>query len=135
MDTNSQEAEALRKRILEDPNTAKIAESLEVPLDEYVKQVVHFVLHPTEEPSLYIVEDADLEAMGTPAPDSEEMGRYILEAVAVAEAADKTEFVEAQKKLVQLPESPAPGTGSEQDDPKLKAEADKFRRADSGRQG
>jgi hypothetical protein len=96
----ARDPEALRKRVLENPYSEQIAQHLGVPLQEYVDQVVHYVLHPKEDPGLYIVEDEDLRAMGCEPPDPEAMGRFVEEAAALAEAAEgRTECVEAEKKL------------------------------------
>jgi hypothetical protein len=76
--------EAIRSRLLEDPNTPKLAEQLGVPLEEYVKQVMHFVQNPHEEPQLLIVNDEDLRAMGYEPPSAETLSRVLDEAVALA---------------------------------------------------
>lgn len=80
-----QSPEALRKRVLEDPHSEQIAQHLGVSLSEYVDQVVHYVLHPKEQPSLYIVEDKDLRAMGLEPPDPEAMGRFVMEATSTTQ--------------------------------------------------
>jgi hypothetical protein len=78
-----QSPEALRKRVLEDPHSEQIAQHLGVSLTEYVDRVVHYVLHPKEQPSLYIVEDKDLRAMGLEPPEPEAMGRFVMEATSL----------------------------------------------------
>ncbi len=85
----AQDPEALRKRVLEDPYSEQIAQHLGVPLQEYVEQVVHYVLRPREEPSLYIVEDRELRAMGCEPPDPEAMGRFVIEAATLAEVEER----------------------------------------------
>lgn len=124
----SQDPEVLRKKLLSDPNTAQIAKNLGVPLEAYVNQVLHFVLHPNEEPNLYVVEDEALRKMGYEPPDADAMGQYIVEAATVAQAAGpRTEFVEEKKKpLVAMPDARA-GEAPRKDDPQLKAELDKRR--------
>jgi hypothetical protein len=131
----SPESEALRKKILADPNTAKIAENLGVPLEDYVNQVLHFALHPDEEPNVYVVEDAALRQMGYEPPDAEAMGQYIVEAATLAEASSpQSGFVdEAKKKPVQLQASQG-SAAPEKEDPQLKADLDK-RIAGRGQQG
>jgi hypothetical protein len=99
--------EVIRKKVLSDPNTEQIAKRLGVPLEDYVNQVVHFVLNPNEDPNVYLVEDEDLRQMGYEPPDPEEMGRFVMnaatEAAAVADATGaKTEFVDAKKEPVKL---------------------------------
>jgi hypothetical protein len=127
--------ENVRKKVLEDPNTAQIAKKLGVTLEEYVEQVVHFVMNPKAEPSLYVVEDQDLEALGMPPPDEDEMGRYLIEAVQVANAAGATGFTDAKKKLVTLSETPAAQADEEHSDPRLKAQLEKELKAGRGRKG
>jgi hypothetical protein len=85
---------ALRKRVLADENTAELARTLGVSTDDYIDHVVHFLRHTQEEPELYVVEDPNLRAMGLERPDPEEMGRFVLEAASLAEAAEgKLELV------------------------------------------
>jgi hypothetical protein len=124
----SQDPEVLRKKILSDPNTAQIAKNLGVPLEDYVNQVLHFVLNPHEEPNLYVVEDAALRGMGYEPPDADAMGQYIIDAATVAQAAaPQSGFVdEKKKKLVELPDARA-GAAPQAEDPQLKAELDKRR--------
>lgn len=124
----SQDPEVLRKKLLSDPNTVQIAKNLGVPLEDYVKQVLHFVLHPNEEPNLYVVEDEALRAAGYEPPDADAMGQYIIDAATVAQAAEpQSGFVdEKKKKLVDLPDARA-GAAPQREDPQLKAELDKRR--------
>lgn len=103
----ARDPEALRKKILDDPNTARIAEELGVPLEEYVEQVLFYAMNPQAEPQLYVVEDADLRAMGVEPPDPDAMGKYLIEAVTLAEAHEKTEFIDSKKQLVQLSDNSA----------------------------
>ncbi|WP_257459622.1 hypothetical protein [Archangium lipolyticum] len=101
--------EAIRSRLLADPNTPKLAEQLGVPLEKYVQQVVHFVQNPQEEPQLLVVEDEDLRAMGHEPPEIESLDHLLDEAVAVADLMERTDFTPAKKPLVSLtglPETP-----------------------------
>jgi hypothetical protein len=103
--------EAIRSRLLQDPNTPKLAEQLGVPLEEYVQQVMYFVQNPHEEPQLLVVEDEDLRAMGHEPPSAEALDRILDEAVALADLTERTDFTPAKKPLVSLtglPENPAP---------------------------
>ncbi len=93
-----QDTESLRKKVLADPNTERIARNLGVPVADYVEQVVHFALHPEQEPRLYIVEDEDLRAMGLEPPDAQAMERFVTRAASIADAAEgRTEFVEERR--------------------------------------
>ncbi|MFY0577335.1 hypothetical protein ACN28S_26140 [Cystobacter fuscus] len=100
--------EALRSRLLKDPNTPKLAEQLGVPLEEYVKQVMHFVQNPHEEPQLLVVGDEDLRAMGHEPPSAEALSRILDEAVALAGLTQTTDFTPAKKPLVSLTSPPEP---------------------------
>jgi hypothetical protein len=135
----SRDPEAIRKKVLADPNTEQIAKNLGVPLEDYVNQVVHFVLHPNEDPNIYIVEDEDLRAMGLEPPNAEEMGRFVMnaatEATAIEEAkGSRTEFVEARKDPVRLqdPRAASSGETMESKDPHLKTDLEKQVRTTRG---
>ncbi|MBX5484974.1 MAG: hypothetical protein IRZ16_24415, partial [Myxococcaceae bacterium] len=62
------ELQKLAERILRDPNTAKIAEKLSVPLEEYVQMVMTFYLDPKQEPEFVTISDENLKKMGAPPP-------------------------------------------------------------------
>jgi hypothetical protein len=89
--------EALREKLLADPLSQQLAQHLGVPLTEYVDQVLHYVLHPKEAPSLYLLEDKDLRAMGLEPPDPEVMGHFLMEASTQLAAEAQTELVDAQR--------------------------------------
>lgn len=121
----------LRATLLADPTTKGIAKNLGVPLEDYVEQVLHFAANPQEEPSLYVVEDEDLRQLGYEPPDEEAMGQYLVEAVAVTDAADKTEYTAPKKKLVTLDSAPkAQPTGKT--DTRLKSDLEKQLRGKRG---
>jgi hypothetical protein len=105
-----QDVEALRKKVLSNENTAAIARNLGVSVEVYTNRVVHFLLHPQQEPEIYVVEEADLRSMGLPPPDAEELGRFVTESATAAAAGEpKTEFVTPRLALVQRREPrPAP---------------------------
>ncbi len=123
---------ALTKQVLADPNTARIAEKLGIPLEEYVQQVVYFATHPKAEPNLLVVRDADLRAMGRPPPDENEMGRYLIEAVKMGEATSKTEYSDPEKRLVTMSDLPAGKPDTRKANPRLKAELDRQLRGKRG---
>jgi hypothetical protein len=104
--------EMVRKRVLSDPNTAKIAKELNIPLEDYVTQVVYFVLHPEADPDMLLVEDQDLRAQGHTPPKQSEMLAYLKEAVAVVEASGATGFDDAKKKKVSLDGGPSKKRGT-----------------------
>jgi hypothetical protein len=133
--TAAQDPQALRQKIRDDPYSEQIAQHLGVSLQEYVDQVVHYVLHPKEDPGLYIVKDKDLRAMGLEPPDAQAMGRFVVEAAALAEAADgPTRFVDSRKAPVQLEGSRARPEGEHEPrmDPRLKEELERKRRNSRG---
>lgn len=128
--------QALRQRILDDPNTAKIAEKIGVPLEQYVADVMHFVQNPGADPSVYVVEDEDLRSKGYEPPDADAIGRYLIEAAAVASAADSTEWTDpAGKKLVDMSGPQAATQAPETTDPALKDELSKALRAGRSKKG
>jgi len=95
--------ESVKQKVLADPNTAKIAKELNIPLEQYVVQVCYFILHPDADPDVILVEDADLIKMGHTPPKESEMLAYIKEAVAVSDASgDTSGFEGAKHKKVSL---------------------------------
>jgi hypothetical protein len=102
----AQDAAALRKQVLEDPFSLRISKHLGVPLEEYVHWVVHYVLHPRDEPGFYVVEDKALSAMGLQSPEPEVMGRFVKEANARITAEEKeAERGEAPERMEPPPEA------------------------------
>jgi pyruvate/2-oxoglutarate dehydrogenase complex dihydrolipoamide acyltransferase (E2) component len=51
---------ALREKILADPNVARLAQELGVPLDEYVNQIGYYINNPGVQPALAMASDEDL---------------------------------------------------------------------------
>jgi len=125
---------AIRKALLDDPNTRGIAANLGVAVEDYVAQVVHFALHPDQEPSLYIVQDQDLLAAGQAPPDADAMGTYLLEAIGVHAAVEATEYTAPRKELVSLAQTPA-AQAPEKVDERLKEAVDRERLSERGRKG
>jgi hypothetical protein len=50
--------------------------------------VMHFLIHPREEPWLYLIEDHALRTLGLEPPHPEQMGRFVMEAAQLAETAE-----------------------------------------------
>lgn len=90
--------EAMRKQLMEDPDTQGIAQSLGVELEAYVDQVIHYVMNPGEDPELYTVPDDDLRAMGLEPPSQEDIGRHIIEGLSASP--DRTDYRAPKKKLI-----------------------------------
>ena len=84
----SQDAKALRKKVLADENTAEIARNLGISTEEYVDQVMHFLIHTREQPWLYLIEDHALRTLGLQPPRTEEMSHFVMAAAQLAETAE-----------------------------------------------
>src|SRR5437879_6176664 len=93
---------AVRKKILADPNTAKIADTLQIPLEDYVDQVVEYVLNPKKDPDLVVIKDDDLKKLGLFAPNPREMANYLDDHLEAAEVSEVTDFTPAKKPKVTL---------------------------------
>jgi hypothetical protein len=123
----------IKKKILADPNTAKIAETLGVDLQEYVEGVVHFVMNPDQKPELVVVtDDVAKERFGLTLPKEAEIIAKFNTEYELATIADKTDFQAAKAKPVQMetPESPSGERTGE--DAKLKEELKKQLRGKGG---
>lgn len=118
----------LRKKLIDDPTTEQIAKELGVTLEEYVEQVLHFAMNPEAMPDLYLVEDEDLRKMGYQPHTADEIGRYLLEYVAVASATEKTDFSEAEKKKLDLGGGAAKAEPALPKSEELQGEAEKIAR-------
>jgi len=70
-----------------------------------------------------------LRSMGEKPSTEDEVGQYLMEAIAIAKAANTstTEYAEAKKKLVEMPDTPAP-SAEKPKDPTLEADVNKSRR-------
>ncbi len=101
----TKDPEAMRKQLVEDPNTAKIAEQLKMPVEEYITLVMHYAT-TGEKPTFFMVKDEDLRKMGHEPPDKAKMEKYVVDAVATAVAHHGTAFQGEQKKPVSLGEAP-----------------------------
>lgn len=85
---------ALREKVVADPNTKRIAESLELPFEEYVEQVMKFLANPSLEPILMIVPDEELRAVGVEIPDPYKVRDYLQEYADAAEISTKSKFAD-----------------------------------------
>jgi hypothetical protein len=56
----------LRAKIRAVPETAKIATSIGIPLEEYIDMVLHFTKNPTAEPVLDVMDDEEAASKGMP---------------------------------------------------------------------
>lgn len=124
--------EAIVEKLLDDPNTPKIAEKLEMKLEDYVALVVHYVMNPNEQPMLNIVKDEDLAKQGLKPISSDEINTYMEQSLAVAEAAVGSGFSEAKKVPVSMGSLPQVQVDASQTSPELKAEIEKAMRRGRG---
>ncbi len=123
--------EALKKLLMDDPNTAKLAETLGLPLEDYLQLVVHYAT-TGEEPQFFIVSDEDLKKMGHEPPDPAKMSAYLKETVMTLAAREGTAFTAKEKKPVSLGEMPAQAPETAASNPDLKKQLDAELRAKRG---
>jgi len=121
----------LRKRVVADPNTKVIADSLKLPFEEYVEQVMHFLAHPAAEPQIQIMSDAELEASGVKVPKIEDMKKYFDERLEAAQITTKSKFADpnSQRERVTgaIPTEPAATAKPEEVRNDLKADLERER--------
>jgi hypothetical protein len=116
---------ALKKRLMADPATIEIAKTIKTPLAEYVDQVVHFMMNPQADAQVTVLTDAELKEKGLTAPDNDAMGKYLIEAVAVSNAANSTGFADKKAEKLSLTGQVAATEPTEKTDPALKEALDK----------
>lgn len=56
--------EMARQSLRDDPNTAKIAETMGLEVELYIDKVLEYALNPQKKPQLEIMDDADAREMG-----------------------------------------------------------------------
>jgi hypothetical protein len=76
----------LRAKILSDPNVAKMAETLQVPLEEFVNQVGYYLNNPGVEPAFLVVSDENLKKMGVEPPTEAALEANVRQTVAALNA-------------------------------------------------
>ena len=93
-----------RAKILSDPNVAKMAAELEMPLDEFVNTVGYYLNNPGVEPAFAVVSDADLKKMGIEAPSAEAIEASVRASVKAIEAGQQPSgFDKTKKNTVEMP--------------------------------
>lgn len=93
----------LRAKILADPNVAKIAAELEMPLDEFVNTVGYYLNNPGVEPAFLVVSDENLRKMGVEPPTAEAIEANVRASVEAIKAGQGTSgFEDSPKKAVDL---------------------------------
>lgn len=58
---------------------AAIAKTLEMPLEDYIAQVIHFAMNPNAQPEVVILSEAELKGHGLPPPPSAAEARLLLD--------------------------------------------------------
>jgi hypothetical protein len=123
----------IKKKILADPNTALIAEKLQVPLEEYVEGVLFFAMNPEAKPELVVVTDeVAKERFGLTLPKEADIVRQFDNELELATISDKTDFQAAKKKLVETETPDIPAGEKNAEDLKLKEELKKQLRNKGG---
>ena len=121
-------SEELRAALQADPNTAKLAASLNMELEDYMNLVVHFATTGAE-PQLFVVPDAELKKRGHRVPDLTKMSAFLTEAVAVKMTHEATSYSSARSRPVALVTPSAHGAEALEADPALAAEIQKRRKS------
>lgn len=103
---------------------AAIAKTLEMPLEDYIAQVIHFAMNPNAQPEVVILSKAELKGHGLPPPPSaEEVGRFLIEEVSLAKAGNPAnEFSAHKAEPVSLGATNISTQSIEKTDKKLKEE-------------
>jgi hypothetical protein len=95
--------EKLKRELMQNTETIGIAKELGIPLEDYVAQVMHFIVNPDAEPQMLLVEDQDLKANGFEVPDPKEILKFAEGQVKVLEEAGEiTGYNKTTKKKVDL---------------------------------
>lgn len=95
----------LKAKILSDPNVAKIAAELEMPLDEFVNQIGYYMNNPGVEPAFLVVSDENLKThLGVIAPTQEQLEANVRASVEAIKAGQAPSgFEQAKKNPMELP--------------------------------
>jgi len=102
---------AMKAALIADPNTKVIAETVKLPFDAYVEQVMKYLANPSLDAQVYVAEDADLRAAGFEPPDIYKIAGYVNEHADAQAIARKTKFADpnSQRERVtgKIPAPPA----------------------------
>lgn len=92
-----------RAKILADPNVAKMAAELEMPVEEFVNTIGYYLNNPGTEPAFLVVSDENLKKMGVDAPSPEALEASVRASVEAIKAGQSPSgFDAAKKKAVDL---------------------------------
>jgi hypothetical protein len=93
-----------RSKILSDPNVAKIAAELQMPIEEFVNTVGYYINNPGVEPAFLVVSDENLKKMGVTPPTAEAIEANVRASVeAIKAGTGPSGFDQAKKVAVALP--------------------------------
>lgn len=122
---------ALREKVIADPNTRKIADSLQVDFDAYVEQVMKYAANPNMEPQVEIAPDHELVAAGIEVPDPHKLKAFLQEYADAAEISTKSKFADpkSQRERVTgaIPNEPAATAKPDEIRDDLKQDVDRVR--------
>jgi hypothetical protein len=89
---------ALRKKILSDPNTAKLAKEVDMDLETFVNTVGYYMNNPDVEPAFLVVSDEELRKNGYEPPTVAQLQANVRESVAMFEAGSANSGFDKPKK-------------------------------------
>ena len=132
--------EKMKRELMANTETIGIAKELGIPLEDYVAQVMHFIVNPDAEPQMLLVEDKDLKANGFEVPDPKEILKFAEDQVKVLEEAGEiTGYNKAKRKKIDLGTRRVTEGDEEvsrvEGKPELKAAVDKELKKGRGRKG
>jgi len=70
--------EEIRAKVLEDPDSKRIAKAVGLELAAYADMVVDYAMNPDKEPQLQIASDEELRNAGYNPPSAEDVGKFFL---------------------------------------------------------
>ncbi|WP_224371067.1 hypothetical protein [Hyalangium versicolor] len=73
--------ENVRAELLADPDTQRIAQSLDMRLEDYVELVLDYARNPDKEPQLLVASDEELREAGYNPPSAEKVAGFFLAGV------------------------------------------------------
>jgi hypothetical protein len=122
-------AEQIRKKIMADPNVAKIAENLGMNYEVFVELVMKYALNPGLQPMLSVMSDAELRAAGQEPPSKEKILAALNHHVEVRTINSRSKFADpkSQRERVQnaIPAPPAATAKPDEVRSDLKEELDR----------
>jgi hypothetical protein len=119
----------IKKRITEDPNTAKIAEKLGMTFEAYLELVMKYVNNPGMDAMVNVVPDAELRANGIEPPDLKKAAAYFTERAEALTMTSRSKFADpnSQRERVtgKIPVPPAAKADPDEVRQDLKEELDR----------